>query len=125
MPSVNDSKAYGLFEQAASIEYSNFDPPAAKVSKERWVNKVIGAPVDEAAANLAEETLKTKLKGYERILSKQKYLAGDHITLADLFHIPPGANVDRYDPNIMRATPNLKRWWEDITSRESWKKIHQ
>lgn len=31
------------------------------------------------------EELGAKLDGYERILSKQAYLAGDEITLADLF----------------------------------------
>ncbi|KAG8741696.1 hypothetical protein FRC10_002569 [Ceratobasidium sp. 414] len=39
MPSVSDLKAYGLFEQAASVEYSVFDPPAAKVVKQRVINK--------------------------------------------------------------------------------------
>ncbi|KAG8694710.1 hypothetical protein FRC08_008305 [Ceratobasidium sp. 394] len=121
MPDASDPKAYGRFEQAASVEYSAFDPPAAKMVEQRFINKLIGIPVDEAAATSAEKLLKTKLEGYERILSKQKYLAGDRITLADLFHLPAGSYLDQYDPNILRSTPSVKRWWEDICSRESWK----
>ncbi|KAG8702970.1 hypothetical protein FRC09_004436 [Ceratobasidium sp. 395] len=123
MPDVSDLRAYGLFEQAASVEYAAFDPSAHRLGKERVVHKMMGIPANEALADSAEEILKLKLQGYERVLSKQKYLAGDRFTLADLFHIPPGVNLDRYDPNIMRANPNVKRWWEDISSRESCKKM--
>jgi glutathione S-transferase len=38
---------------------------------------MFGMEADEAAAVKSEEALKAKLEGYERILSKQKYLAGD------------------------------------------------
>jgi glutathione S-transferase len=34
--------------------------------------------------------LEGKLAGYEKILSKHKYLAGDEVTLADLAHLPYG-----------------------------------
>ncbi|CAE6472410.1 unnamed protein product, partial [Rhizoctonia solani] len=34
LPSQSDVKAYGLFEQAASIEYSTFDPYAAPLTSE-------------------------------------------------------------------------------------------
>jgi glutathione S-transferase len=57
-------------------------------------------------------TLTVKFEGYERLLSKQKYVAGDELTLEDLFHLPHGAllaktgcdwleNPERY-PNIAR-----------------------
>jgi glutathione S-transferase len=41
VPSMSDFKAYGLFEQAASIEYSSFDPAMVGLASERvyakWV----------------------------------------------------------------------------------------
>ena len=37
-----------------------------------------------------KETLAKKLEGYERMLGKSPYLAGEKITLADLFHLPYG-----------------------------------
>lgn len=36
----------------------------------------------------ALSALLAKLPGYERILAKQRYLAGDQLTLADLFQLP-------------------------------------
>ena len=37
--------------------------------------------------------LNQRLEGYERLLSRQAYLAGDQLTLADLFHMPDGIQV--------------------------------
>lgn len=31
-----------------------------------------------------------RLKGYERMLSKTRFLAGDELTVVDMFHIPFG-----------------------------------
>jgi glutathione S-transferase len=42
----------------------------------------------QGAADVAREAFMKSLDGYERILSKQKYIAGDGLTLADLFHVP-------------------------------------
>ncbi|KAG9085045.1 hypothetical protein FRC06_003756 [Ceratobasidium sp. 370] len=125
LPSTNDVKSYGLFEQAASVEYSSFDPSASGLAKERVFSKMFGVEPNEVLAEHYEKTLKTKLEGYERVLAKQKYLAGDHITLADLFHLPYGHLVNQLDPALFESKPNLKRWWNDISSRESWKAVNQ
>ena len=45
---------------------------------------------DAAKVNDLKATLAKKLEGYERILSKHKYLAGDRLTLADLYHLTHG-----------------------------------
>ena len=47
--------------------------------------------LDPASAEKAAATLRTKMEGYERILSKQAWIGGDEMTLADLFHLPFGA----------------------------------
>jgi glutathione S-transferase len=41
LPDPSDIKAYGLFEQAASIEYSSFEPPASGLTKERIFAKYV------------------------------------------------------------------------------------
>ncbi|CAE6533650.1 unnamed protein product [Rhizoctonia solani] len=120
VPNQGDLKAYGLFEQAASIEYSSFDPYAAPLTAERIFSKHFGREADEKLAQKYTDSLNAKLEGYERILSKQKYLAGDNFTLADLFHLPYGNFVNQIDPNIFGSKPNVKRWWDDISSRASW-----
>ena len=49
-----------------------------------------GLEADHEAGKALLATLEKKLEAYEVILSKQKYLAGDDVTLADLFHVPRG-----------------------------------
>ncbi|CAE7087360.1 unnamed protein product [Rhizoctonia solani] len=120
LPSQSDLKAYGLFEQAASIEYSSFDPNAAPLTGERIFAKMFGREADEKLVQKYIDALNTKMDGYERILSKQKYLAGDNFTLADLFHLPYGNFVNQIDPTILGSKPSVKRWWDDISSRPSW-----
>ncbi|CCO36885.1 hypothetical protein BN14_11032 [Rhizoctonia solani AG-1 IB] len=120
VPDQSDLKAYGLFEQAASIEYSIFEPNAGPLTYERVFPKMLGRQTDEKLAEKYTANLNAKLEGYERILSKQKYLAGNNFTLADLFHIPYGHHINNADPTIFGSKPNVKRWWNDITSRPSW-----
>ncbi|CAE6446681.1 unnamed protein product [Rhizoctonia solani] len=121
LPTPSDVKAYGLFEQAASIEYSSFDPPASSLTFERVFGPMRGLKTNEESVKKYVDTLNTKLEGYERILSKQKYLAGNTFTLADLFHLPYGAYLNDLEPGVLSAKPHVKAWWADITSRDSWK----
>jgi glutathione S-transferase len=88
---TGDQKKVALFEQAASIETSNFDPFASGIASQRVFIPARGGKTDEVRVGELATTLEGKLAGYEKILSKQKYLAGDEITLADLFHLPYGS----------------------------------
>jgi glutathione S-transferase len=49
-----------------------------------------GVATDEARVTELATTLEGKIAGYEAILGKTRYLAGDELTLADLFHLPYG-----------------------------------
>ena len=49
------------------------------------------APPDEARVAQAEADLNEVLAYYNDILAKCKYLAGDELTLVDLFHLPNGS----------------------------------
>lgn len=103
VPSTDDVQRYGLFEQAMSVEMFNFAPPLQtilyeKVSKRYVVlfpsikrhgpglnacRRQLG--LGEANEEVVRNTLdlfEEKLKGYERILAKQKFIAGDVSTLA-------------------------------------------
>ena len=69
-----EPKAHAKFEQAASIECSNFDPIAVGIAVEKIFKG--GVPNEKLVEELVGK-LEGKLDGYEAILAKQKYLAGD------------------------------------------------
>ncbi|KZT64429.1 glutathione transferase [Daedalea quercina L-15889] len=124
VPDPADLRAYARFEQAASIELSNFDPFASQIVFEKVFKgaKGLGEP-DAARVESLTTQLLAKLDAYEVILGKQKYLAGDEVTIADLFHLTYGSMLAPVGINALEdATkrPNVARWWKDITSRPSW-----
>ncbi|KAH7323414.1 glutathione S-transferase [Rhizoctonia solani] len=121
LPGPSDVKAYGLFEQAASIEHSAFDPYAALLVYERIVAPMRQEKSNEELIKKCIDMLTAKMDAYERILSNQKYLAGDSFTLADLFHLPYGQITSVMEPQILNSKPHVKTWWDDISSRDSWK----
>ncbi|KAI3613786.1 glutathione s-transferase [Moniliophthora roreri] len=130
-PDVSDLKAYALYEQAASVESFNFDALASKAVYENVFKNVLlfrrrGGVPDAQIFNSLIEALDAKLKAFEVILGKQKYLAGDEITLADLFHLPYGSMLSVAGSDIMsKQGPNVTRWWNDLTSRPAWKAVVQ
>ncbi|KAK0223577.1 glutathione S-transferase [Armillaria fumosa] len=117
---TGDLKKIALFEQAASVEQSSFDPYATAVGMEKIIKPRKGIQANEATVEAALTSLSAKLDAYDVILAKQKYLAGDDLTLADLFHIPWGVLLGVAGSDIMESKPNVARWWKDITSRPSW-----
>ncbi|KAJ7624215.1 glutathione S-transferase [Mycena polygramma] len=103
-------KDNALFEQAAAVELTNFDPSA----------KNLGWPFKQAIVDEQLPILDKKLDAYERILAKHRYLAGDKLTLADLFHLPYGPLVASGNPGIFQRRPNVARWYNELVARPSW-----
>lgn len=124
IPSSSDIKALAKFEEAASVEQNNFDPFASGIASEKVFKPMRGGITDEKRVDDLTAALRQKMDGYERILGKQKYLAGDEITLADLFHLPYGSMItEQVGVDVLVSRPNVARWWKDITSRPSWKAV--
>ncbi|TCD67951.1 hypothetical protein EIP91_011752 [Steccherinum ochraceum] len=123
LPDVyTETQKYAKFEQAASVEAWNFDFYAANAAAEYIFKPKHGGVTDEARGKELLEGLGRTLDVYDGILASQKYLAGDDITLADLFHIGYGnilQNAKFIDLEDAKR-PNVARWWKDITSRPSW-----
>ncbi|GLB40771.1 putative glutathione [Lyophyllum shimeji] len=111
-----------LFEQAASTEQNNFDPLAGGAISEKIIKPYMGLATDEAAFEAYLGKLDAKLDGYEAILSKQKYLAGDNLTLVDLFHLPYVHKLAEAGYKVLEveSRPNVVRWWKDISNRPAW-----
>jgi len=63
----------------------------------------------------------------ESVLSKQKYLVGDKVTVADLSFIPWNSAVVHWlipDVDLEKNYPALARWHKELTEREAVKKVY-
>ncbi|KIJ60362.1 hypothetical protein HYDPIDRAFT_98880 [Hydnomerulius pinastri MD-312] len=119
-----DPKSEALFEQAASVEYSNFYPFALGIAAEKIIKKHRGLEAGEARVKELLTNLNAKLDAYEVILGKQAYLAGESVTLADLFHLPYAAIViEEVGFDVLANRPNVARWWQAISSRPAWQAV--
>jgi glutathione S-transferase len=113
LPPRDDFISIARFEQAISIEMTQFDPPASGICIERIFGPLLkGAKTDEVRVSKLIGALEIKLDGYERILARQPYLAGDEVTLADLFHLPWGSVLATVNVNLLEdgeRFPNVCR----------------
>ncbi|KAJ7120997.1 thioredoxin-like protein [Mycena epipterygia] len=122
-------KTHALFEQAMSVEAFNFDPSVGGILIEQLFKPFAGLTPDEGQVTILTGKLEIKLAAYERILSKTKYLAGDEVTLADLFHVPyltlfSAAKIDVFtNDEKAKKWPNVVRWANDILARDSSKSV--
>ncbi|CAK5268076.1 unnamed protein product [Mycena citricolor] len=111
-PPSGDVRARALFEQAISVESSNFNPHAHSIFAERVINPLRGLTCDESVVEEALRKLCVTLDVYESVLGKTRYLAGEEFTLADLFHLAFGAALAQAGCGIMTsdARPNVARF---------------
>ena len=73
------------------------------------ISRITGAPADETFIQSMITDLGKKLDVYEQILSSSKYLAGDEVTLADLFHLPYCELLPVAGAKVFETRPNVKR----------------
>ncbi|KAF9001505.1 glutathione S-transferase [Cyathus striatus] len=112
-----------IFEQAASVEIHNFDQFGAQAVFENVLKQYHGLTPDPEKFKSLVEQLSAKLDVYDQILGKQKYVAGNNITIADLYHLPIGTLLAVAGTDIMQQKPNVSRWFKEISSRSTWKTV--
>ncbi|KAI4119313.1 MAG: hypothetical protein LQ338_007297 [Usnochroma carphineum] len=119
-----DNKAYGLFEQACSVEQSYFAAASETIGTELVIKKMkdLGPP-DEARVAQAEADLDEVFAYYDKLLAQQKYLAGNEITVVDLFHLPNGSALKAFGYKAtFEKYPNVDKWFTGLQKRETWVK---
>jgi glutathione S-transferase len=108
-----------------SIEMSYFDPLVSQLAYEKvWKSMKGEGETDEARVKALLAQLDATLQGYERVLAKQKYLAGDQVTFADLAHLPYGVFAEQFGfGELIPKYPRFQKYWNELKARESWKKV--
>ena len=150
IPAVEgDNRAYGLFEQACSVEQSYFAAASETIGTELVIKKYVGlfltfasllfswhssltgtlvrmkglGPPDEARVAQAGADLDEVLAHYDTVLAKQRYLAGDELTLVDLFHLPNGSALKAFGyKGAFEKYPNVDGWFSRLQERATWVK---
>lgn len=84
--------------------------------------KGLGAP-DMDRVVQAEQELDAVLAVYDKKLATQKYITGEELTLADLFHLPNGAALMAGKwKELFEKYPNVDKWFKELQGRETWVK---
>ncbi|KAH6759292.1 hypothetical protein C2S51_019527 [Perilla frutescens var. frutescens] len=118
-----------LFEKASidqwlEAEGQTFNPPSSVLVFQLAFAPRMKLKQDENVIKQNEAKLANVLDVYDKRLEESRYLAGDDFTLADLSHLPNVQYLNGTDvEELFRSRKNVERWWDDISSRESWKKV--
>ncbi|OIW13395.1 hypothetical protein TanjilG_19491 [Lupinus angustifolius] len=117
----------GLVEQWLEVEANNFHPPIFNLVVNVLFAPLLGTPSDSKLIQESDEKLGKVLDIYEERLSKNKYLAGEFFSLADLSHLAFGHYLVNQTGrgHLVRDRKHVSAWWDDISSRPSWKKVLQ
>jgi glutathione S-transferase len=92
-----------------------------KVAVNRLIRPMLGETPDEATIKEALPSAELCLKEFERLMGSGKYLAGDKLTLADLFVIP----VYHYlaltpeGQELLKPRAKIRAWWDLVKTRNS------
>jgi len=121
LPTGLEAKA--LYQQAVFAQISHIDEHARKAAVEIYSKRRQGLTPDNEIVEKNLADLSAKLDVYDKILSKQKYLAGDEITLVDLYFLPIGGGLGKVGINVTESKPNVARWYKDISSRPPWQAV--
>jgi len=118
----NDIDQAALVDTWCSVEQAYFDKHASVIVIELVFKKLFGKETDFEAVKRETAALSDVLDVYEKQLSTRSYLAGNSLSLADLFHLPIGEHLFRVQPEHLEKRPNLAKWWKTISALPSWQK---
>ncbi|KAJ4960966.1 hypothetical protein NE237_020876 [Protea cynaroides] len=121
----NTHEERALVDQWLEVEAHNFNDMVFTSALQLLILPRLGKHGDLTLVHSCEQKLETVFDVYEERLSKSNYLAGDSFTLADLSHLPAiQVMVDRLGMgHLVKGRKNVHAWWEDISSRPSWKTV--
>ncbi|KAJ0750166.1 putative glutathione transferase [Helianthus annuus] len=112
-------------DQWLEAESQSFNPPSSVLTFQLFFAPLMKLKQDEALIKQNEAKLEKVLDVYENRLGSSRYLAGDEFTLADLSHLPNTQFlVEKTDKaELFTSRKNVGRWWSEISTRPSWKKV--
>ncbi|KAF5350537.1 hypothetical protein D9756_008511 [Leucocoprinus leucothites] len=119
-----DLQKRALVDRATWAELSHFYRYGVPILFEVLNKRFFSLETNPNTVEEAKKNILAKMDVYEDILSKQKYLTGEELTLADIVHIPVASRlVEEAGVDLGEGRPNVQRWLNELTNRESWQKV--
>ncbi|NIR30926.1 MAG: glutathione S-transferase family protein [Gammaproteobacteria bacterium] len=103
------------------IDSYTYAPLVGQLVIQRLIVPMRGGTPDEAAIEAALPQVRRSIEALEDLLGGQQWFGGDAPSLADL-HVAPVFWYFVQTPEskaILESTPNLRRWWDAMSARES------
>ncbi len=116
-------KERALVNQWVEVEGQNFFAPFEAISLESFKAFYFKRPLDKQLITSNFEKLEKVFNVYEAQLSRNKYLAGDHYSIADLVHTPSLRRLKRVEVDAFAKWKHVTAWYEDIRSRPAFQKV--
>ncbi|KAI6690813.1 hypothetical protein NL676_027641 [Syzygium grande] len=112
-------------EQWLEAEGQSYNPPSSTLVFQLALAPRMNIKQDEAQIKLNDQKLLKVLDVYDQRLESSRFLAGDEFTLADLSHLPNTHYLVSVGNRgeAFSSRKNVDRWWNEISSRDSWKKV--
>ncbi|XP_058076334.1 glutathione S-transferase F13-like [Magnolia sinica] len=105
------------------VEAQHFNPPITAIISQIVIAPLYGETPNDQVVEENAEKLGKVMDIYEERLSKNKYLAGDFYSLADLHHLLFSYYLMKTPKAyLFDSRPCVKAWWDNISSRPAFKK---
>ncbi|XP_040376116.1 glutathione S-transferase 3 [Oryza brachyantha] len=105
------------------VESNHFYPAVSQLVYQLLVKPLLGGAPDTAVVDKQAGELAKVLDVYDAHLAANRYLAGDHFTLADVNHMGYLFFLGKTPKaELLTSRPHVKAWWDDISGRPAWKK---
>ncbi|OIV99011.1 hypothetical protein TanjilG_29414 [Lupinus angustifolius] len=118
--------AKASIDQWLEAEGQSFSPPSSTLVFQLAFAPRMKIKQDEGLIKLNQEKLAKVLDVYDKRLGETRFLAGDEFSLADLSHLPNTQyllGTETGELFTSDARKNVSRWWNEISTRDSWKKV--
>ena len=120
-----DLKAKAQFEQWASLESNTFAPAIDPILMETVFKPMRGLPTDAAVVKSSRADAQKVFEVFNEQLGKHSYIAGDELTLVDIFQTPNFQHLQNTEvgKEILASFPNIAAWWQRVSARPAWKSV--
>ncbi|WWD20500.1 hypothetical protein CI109_104976 [Kwoniella shandongensis] len=107
IPELSDPEGFATFDMACSIELGDFFFNCYSICRQLFINPVFNSlPPNKDVLDCYKTTFEKTLKNYDRLLATRPFVAGEKMTIVDLFHLPFGymAAQSGGHPTLAKAT---------------------